>query len=103
MKVPRSNEREAGGCAGLDQAQKRIRIRVFFDQVAEPVELLLAQRAERRVRGRHEAPPRGGRDLAQEGPPERVALQRPVPVRAPHSADAATVQKLSPPRTSATP
>ena len=91
--------------------RQRVRVRVLFDQVAEPVELLLAQRGEGGVGGRHEPAARGGRHLAQEGPPEAVRLQRAVPVRAPGLSrpgsrpgrSSPSEMNGSPPVTSATP
>ncbi len=66
---------------------------MLLDQVPQPVQLFLPERLEARVGGRGEPPPRGPRDLAQERPPEGVALQRPVPVRPPDRAHPAPVQE----------
>ena len=58
----RRHERQPLRRALLDQPQQRVRVRVLLDQIAQPVQLLLAQRPEAGVRRRHEAPARGGRD-----------------------------------------
>ncbi|GAA3307027.1 hypothetical protein GCM10020295_64810 [Streptomyces cinereospinus] len=95
MRVLPGDEGQSLRRAGLDEPPQRVRVRVLFDQVAEPVELLLAQRGERGAGRRHEAAARGGGHLAQEGPPEAVRLQRAVPVRAPGLPDPAAVQAAS--------
>ncbi|CAM5567129.1 hypothetical protein SALBM135S_01688 [Streptomyces alboniger] len=66
---------------------------MFFDQVAEEVELLLPQRGEAGVGRGDEAASGRPRHLGEEAAPETVALQRPVPVRAPHLADPAAVEE----------
>ena len=66
---------------------------VLLDQVAQPVQLLLAQRARRWCPGAGtKRRPAAAATSAQEGPAEAVALQRAVPVRAPDRADPAAVQ-----------
>ena len=55
--APGGTNGSPGGGPCLDQPQQRAGVRVLLDEVAEPVELLLAQRAEAGVGRGHEAPP----------------------------------------------
>ena len=62
----------------------RAGVQVPGDQVGQRVQPRLPGRREAGVRRDGEVPPGERGDLGQEGPPELVALQRPVPGRAPH-------------------
>src|SRR5215831_21016059 len=89
----RVDDGKSGGWPLADQLAQRGRVQVRGHEVAECVELGLAQGGEASVRRGGEVAPGELGHLGEEGPAERVILQRAVPARAPGTGGPAAIEE----------